>query len=773
MDRLVMYLVATIASLSANIAANAQDIYGMVKGEDGLPLELVNVMLYNPSDTTLVQGTVTDKEGKFVFYDCFPQSYLIRASMVGFTTTDIIVDKDSVGTITLKEDAKLLAEVTVKGQRPQFKMTGDGINIDIRHSILSNVGNAIDVLGQLPRVSVENDAVSVFAKGTPIIYINNRPVRDVGELKRLKSGDIKDIDVITNPGARYGAHVQSVIRINTNKITGDGFSFRTENQGRTNYEKFSGYTEEYVKYRKKGLEVFGTGLFNSSLFKEEQTLKTNILAKDHIRVDCEEAFEARVDNINLNAGFNYDFNTRHSIGADYTYGEVTRYDASTLYMTQEVFRNSAFEDHLDERMSKSEKPQNHDINAYYVGKVGKLGIDANLSYHYGKNAVSVQTDEHSQTSDSRVVNSINHTRGRLWAGKIILSYPVWKGTLNFGHELTNSRSVCQYDNLQHMLASANNEIKESNAAVFAEYGFTLGHWNLNAGLRYEHVKSDYYSENIWQKTQSRNYNNIFPNASISWQKGGTGLQLSYTCKTTRPDYSRLSNNVQYDNRYLYEGGNPYLQPCISQNVEFTALRKWWNISIGYSYMKDGFQYILGLYQNQPIAFGVYRNFDSAQKIHAALVLSPKFGCYQPQLEMGYIHQFLDATKYNVDDDMNKAGFKFKLKNRVVLPHDLSIFLNLNYMTDQYYWLMHQKAAFVADARIVKSFLNRRLTLNLAANDIFHTWRQKMDVLGDHVSISKNNDQHLSGISFTATYQLNTTRSRYKGTGAGRAEKDRL
>lgn len=773
MDRLARYLVAATIGLMISLAAKAQDIFGTIKGEDDQPLEFVNVMLYDAKDTTLVQGTVTDKDGNFIFHDCVPQIYLLRASMVGFVTLEQRVDKDRVGTLIMKEDSQLLSEVTVKGQRPQYKLMGGGVNVDIQHSVLSDLGNAMDVLGQLPRVNVENDAVSIFAKGTPLIYINNRLVRDMNELKRLKSADIKDVDVITNPGAQYGAHVESVIKIHTVKASGDGFSFRTEDQGRFNSNRFGGYTEEYVKFRNKGLEVFGTGLFNSGLFYETQTLETNIYAGDHMRINSNDDAKVRVNNANFNAGFNYDFSPYHSVGADYSYGTITHYDANNILMTEEVYRNDVFEDLLHVKMAKSEKPTNHDVNAYYVGKINELSIDANLSYHNGKSTETVETIEQSQTSDSRQVNTISESRGKLWAGKIVLSYPVWKGKLNFGHEITSSNSVCHYDNPQHLVASANNEIKESNVAVFAEYGLSLGHWSMNAGLRYEHVKSDYYSESVWQEAESRNYRNIFPNASLSWQNDGTSVQLSYTCKTDRPDYSRLSNNVQYDNRYLYEGGNPYLQPCISQNLELMAVRGWWNLSAGYSYMKDGFQYILGLYQNKPIAFGVYRNFDSAKKFYASLVLSPKFGCYQPQFEVDYSHQRLDATKYNVEENMSKGGFKFKFRNTLCLPHDLSLFLSLNGMTEQYFWLVRVKPAFFADARIVKSFWNKRLTLNLAAHDIFHTWRQKTDILGNHVNISKNVDQYLTDISLTVTFQLNTTSSRYKGTGAGQAEKDRL
>ena len=97
--------------------------------------------------------------------------------------------------------------------------------IDIQHSDLSKVGDAVDVLRQLPCINVSStDVISVYGKGTPIIYINNKQVRDSRELQRLKSDAIKNVEIITSPSARYDATVSSVIRIRTVKKQGEGMS---------------------------------------------------------------------------------------------------------------------------------------------------------------------------------------------------------------------------------------------------------------------------------------------------------------------------------------------------------------------------------------------------------------------------------------------------------------------------------------------------------------------------------------------------------------------
>lgn len=90
--------------------------------------------------------------------------------------------------------------------------------VNIENSDLAKIGTATDILRELPRVDVWADGtVNVFAKGTPLIYINNKQVRSNTELEQLKSNEVKSVELITAPGAKYDATVQSVVRIKTIK----------------------------------------------------------------------------------------------------------------------------------------------------------------------------------------------------------------------------------------------------------------------------------------------------------------------------------------------------------------------------------------------------------------------------------------------------------------------------------------------------------------------------------------------------------------------------
>ena len=228
---------------------------GKIVDENGLPLEFADVRLLNPSDSSYITGGVTNTSGVFVIPLDQPR-VIAKFSYIGYKPVYKLCSHENVGTIQMQIEATKLGEVTVKGERPQYQMVTGGLSVNVSGTVLSNMGTAIDVLGQLPRVDVKGDGqVSVFGSGSPLIYINNRLIQNNTELTSLKSTDIKSIEVITSPGARYSKNVSSVIRIHTIKAQGDGFSVSTITNIRNNHE-WGGYEDINVKYRTHGLELF-------------------------------------------------------------------------------------------------------------------------------------------------------------------------------------------------------------------------------------------------------------------------------------------------------------------------------------------------------------------------------------------------------------------------------------------------------------------------------------------------------------------------------------
>ena len=205
-------------------------VIGRVVDESGNPIEFANISLHGAADpnssdrnSTYINGGVSNENGDFVI-PCSEKRIMLKVTYVGYKTVTRHVSVGNIGTITLLPETYMVKGVEVKGEIPQYKAVQGGMTVDVQHSILHDVGTADDLLSMIPMIQGSNGKFEVLAKGEPEIYINNKKVRDPSELKQLKSVDIKSVDVITSPGAKYNAEVNAVIRIKTLKAQGDGLS---------------------------------------------------------------------------------------------------------------------------------------------------------------------------------------------------------------------------------------------------------------------------------------------------------------------------------------------------------------------------------------------------------------------------------------------------------------------------------------------------------------------------------------------------------------------
>lgn len=755
------------------ITSTAQSISGCVIDEQAQPMPFANVVLVNRADSAFIAGTVTKDDGTFSISTDI-QDGLLKVTSVGYTTKYLDARTGNVGDIQMQPDTKELGEVVVKGERPQYKMTTGGMTVDIQNSLLKDVGTADDVLSMLPQVQGGDGNFTVFAKGTPEIYINNKKVQNARELKQLKSTDIKSVDVITSPGAKYNAEVGAVIRIKTKKRQGDGISMEAYSQVKYN-EKWTTYDDATVKYRTGGLEVFGNMMINNDNHSEDNTITTDIRANgNHVNIvqACPSNFWYTM--LGGQIGASYDFNDDNSIGFSYTLNG-SLYGRGTAQTQQTITRNNALEGIVDQfiEMNINDRPQ-HEANIYYVGKVGKLGIDFNGSWIWKKTVRDQASFEHSLQLADRTVTTYNENRNHMLAGKLVLTYPIWKGELSAGTEMSRSNSHGIYSNVEQVMAPSNDEIKESNVAGFAEYKLKLGDWSLNGGLRYETVTSDYYSFGQYQTEPSRKYHDLFPNISVGWQKNKWGIQLGYNKRISRPNYQALNSNVQYDNRYEYEGGNPLLRPTIKQNLDLNVTYSWLNFTAGYSYNKDLRLNFGSLYQEgTEITIWTNRNFDKFESFNTSLTASPKFGFYSPTLTLSYWQQNFDTQAYGLATKLNKPEWQINFRNWFTINKTTKAMLYLHYSTSHDYGFNHYAHEFNINARVQKTFLDGNLTVALFANDIFRNLRERWTGYYPVSTMAKDAYVYTQSVGVSLTYNFNATQSKYKGSGAGTSEKNRL
>ena len=744
---------------------------GRIVDESGNAAEYANITLLSPIDSTIVGHGVSNENGSFVI-PCNSRKVLARITYVGYKTINRIYGNPEMGIIKLQPETMIIKGVVVKGERPQYKMSPGGVEVAVEHTLLSKMANTFDVLNLLPRVSVNGQKISVFGKGTPIVYINNKRVNDNNEIVNIIPDNIKSISVITSPGAEYDAEVESVIRIRTKERRANGFSLRADAYGKYN-KWMSDYELVSARYQTKKFEIANSIWTMGTHDGEDNNLITDIYLPDKhyyndqlIHLDTNNRF------LSEKLSADYSLNDSNSIGGSYRYYGMLKGRTNSV-SRQDVLLNGMAHGSIDQEEVMKPFLSLHQADIYYVGKVGHVGVDFNATYYAVKNRRNDEGFAISKELGNQEVHSSNRQNSDMWAGKLVVNIPLWKGNMSVGTEMSKTDSHGTFLNEEQLVPSTKTDIHERNIAGFAQYGLVLNKWTVGLGVRYENIVRDYLSDGVKQDDVSRKYNNFFPNLSVSWNKGNWNWQLNVNEKIHRPSYRQLGNFMQFDNRFLYEGGNPTLQPEKVFNVETMMLYKWLNVSVGYKYLKDVMEWTKYIYPGKEFAYNTSLNFDHKQLLYASVNVSPKLGIFRPTWGFNYNQQFFDTRKYGASKALSKPLLSCSLNNNLALSETMNAAIRLNASTTHADGFLMMKSGYSVNLQFDKSFANRTWIIYLSANDIFKTAKERWTMYGLGAGTTKDCYNYTRNISLQVTYNFNAKRSKYKGTGAGNEEKSRL
>lgn len=701
------------------------------------------------------------------------------ASFCGITITQMMaqnINGEQISDTTLFDKfSKELGEVVVKAHLPQYKKTHEGLLTNVAGTVLSKMGTAEDVLKHVPSIVKKKDGYEVIGKGTPIIYINGRKMQDISELDNIKSSDIKSVEVIQNPGAAYDASVNAVIKIKTIKKKGEGFGFDTRSVYW--YNKHDNTIQQInMNYRHNGLNLFATYKFSDASWMQkatyDQTVHVDTLWQQHNNNEV----TGRIESHRLISGFSYDFNANHSIGARYTLTSPG-YSCSKDFFDSQVTADGKFYDYIKtDGLTVDKNNPSHQLNAYYNGTLGKTTIDLNTDLYFSTNRAYAYSDEQSLEHDSRNINSKNRVSNKMVATKLVITSPLLGGNLSYGAEYINTHRNDDYEvNRTDLLANSYSKLEEQTASPFIQYARLTPIGNITAGLRYEYVRFKYYDAGIYQPEQSRSFRNLFPTISYGAKIGKVMAQLSYSVKTSRPSYSQLSNNVSYMNRFTRQTGNPYLDNETNHRVELSGVWKFIQFMVNYKDSRNAIIYwaeqIPG---NEAITMISRKNVKSLKSMTAFISAAPKIGIWAPQINLGmqkpWFTLHTDVASYR----LNRPIFMGNFNNAFSLPCGITLNVDYRYQSKGNTMNVYlAKEQHVLDVSISKSFLKDALTLEIKGNDLLYKcwdadllYNQKMELL----QVSKRGTRDLQ---LTLRYKFNTTRSKYKGTGAGNAELNRL
>lgn len=767
----------TFLCFSAITPMMAQDIKGKIVNEKGEPLAFANVVLLNRQDSAFVKGVVSGEDGHFAI-DSACNNGIIKVTSVGYKTAWKDCTGENAGVIKMVADSKVLGEVVVKSLLPKTILKNGGMTTTVAGSILEKAGTMEHLLDRIPNVSAQNGNIKVFGRGEPIIYINGRQMRDRSELDRLSSDNIKSVEVIANPGARYAASTKAVIRITTKKILGDGFGFDATTEGSYDEKKNAGgYARLNLYYRRNGLELGAYAYGSKQSSPDEKDLQQMTYLDKTWNQQDRTRWKNKTETFSSRLNASYQFDNNNSLGASISFlrNPKLQTDGKT---EGSVLRDEVLTETNTSIRSEFGQNSNWSSNVYYVGKVGKLGIDFNTDWFWSKGNNKNNIDEHYQEVNSEIqnqlVNSTTSKYNRLIASKMVLSYPLFGGDLSVGGEYSFTNRNTNYAIIPNTLAdNVIDRIKEGMASAFVAYNRDFGKLNMEAGLRYENVDFKYYDNGKYMAEQSKTYGEWFPSLSLSMPIGNVQMQLSYAADINRPNYWVLRSGVQYSNHYTYETGNPFLVSEISRNTSYDLAYKWLTFNLTYEHVSDPIYQTVEMYKDNA-TIGLMRmiNGKSYNNVTSTLNLQPTFGIWHPMLSAMVEKQWFELETRD-GRYLNKPVAMFRFNNtfdtKWAMFSVMMTYITKGYEENHYIY----KPMFNTNLSIYKGFMKDCLTLQLYVNDVFGT--NDSHIIGKYGKLKETifDEFSTSKISLTVRYKFNTTRSKYKGMGAGDSQKNRM
>ena len=748
----------------------AYNLTGTVIDELGQPVIYANVAILNPADSTLLSGGVSNESGYFaVPYE--QDKILARISYVGYKTVYKLCDKPEMGTIKMQPDNYTLNGVTVKGHRLVYTPTNKGLQVPIQGTPLEQFGSVSEMLTHLPLMMSDG---TIAGHGTPEIYINNKKVRNAQELDRLRADEIVSAEIITSPGAEYGAGVTSVIRLKTVRKTGEGWSGNFSTAYRQGKEYY-GNVNAALNYRlRNGMDFFARGYLTDNRSRNDATSDDHLQASSTWDYQRELSWLYKMKYYYADLGWNWEINDNHSVGLTYTAFNYIGNKSTRTEGNEQTWQDSLLVDGGHSMTNTLIRPNmTHSVNAYYVGNIGKWNLDFSADFYDAK---SIQEMD-GGTGNTVSVSSQTNTRNQLFAEKLVVSAPVPNGELTFGEEAS---SVDRTNDFTQNGFSSDSHIQQQTSvwSLFANYSVQLGELSLNAGLRWQNEYNRYDVNGQRNEEMSPDYSVLVPRFSTSYHTENWYHTLSYQCARYNPPYGLLSSSVNYRSKYEYDTGNPFLKPQTLHNISWSSSWKWVYAEAFYQYCMNNIRTLTYAYDdvNHPgVVMVDYRNTPKVELYGITLNFTPKFGLWQLNYSTVLYFSNEDLYPLGITHKWNGLIADFTFDNTFTFPHSWLLNVKGSYEPYSETGPSQTKSTGFVNLRLSKQFLkDKSLNVAVLANDILHTsYTERTAYGGINTRTHYREYKDARRVGIDISWKFNATRSRYKGSHAGQSERSRL
>jgi iron complex outermembrane receptor protein len=776
---LFVFLSTATAQKNGSVSGN---ILKSDKAADG-----ATVTLLRAKDSATVKLSAANKEGVYVFENVADGDYLVSATTVGhqknFSKRFSINAQQQVvqvPIITLKVVSKELADVSITAKRPLVEQRIDRTIVNVEASI-TNIGtSALEVLEKAPGVTVDRDGnISLKGKEGVLVMVDGKLTQlggaDLANLLRsMSSNQLDQIEIMTNPPARYDAAGNAgVINIKTKKSLRAGFNGSTNltySQGR--YPKTA---EAFnFNYREGRVNLFTNLSHNYNQGFSTMNLDRNIL---------------NINNNSLEKIFNQEVN-RFAKGNSYTAKAGVDFFATsktTLGAVVNINRREMSSANPNvTRISNSSKELQSVTNAMVNNNTEWNSFSANLNYRRqidkkGKELTSdLDFAKHTMNSDLFMMNSYTDAFGnpfmkadtvvgllpqeiRVYSGRVDYYHPINKNSrfeAGIKSSIVRTDNNAVYDSIQfgrivHDFNRSNHFIYEENInALYANYSAPISKKITGQfGLRLENTTAKGRQITTGENFNP-NYTQLFPTAYFQYKANEKhNFGANFGRRVSRPSYQSLNPFIRFLDRYTFSQGNPNLKPSVSSNVELT--HTWKNqitTTLNYSHVKDIIQSIIQ--QREEEVYNMPANVASLNQFGVAVSANTPINKWW--LSSINVNLYKDNFKGIVNNTpINMRGTTFMIggTQQLKINKTLSAEINGKYRAGGLEGVMRVRPVGMVGAGLSQQIMKNKGTLRLTARDIFWTQRQRGTVQYGNVDVEMRNVGETRIVSLGFTYSF--------------------
>jgi outer membrane receptor protein involved in Fe transport len=557
------------------------------------PVEFANVALTPSDSNTPVDGTMCDENGKFTINKVAMGSWKVVITFIGFETKTISVkinDRNQdldLGRIFISPTEQVLKEVTVEGQKAIIEERVDRTVYNAENDATTKGGDATDVLKRVPMLSVDLDGnVSLRGNQNIMVLINNKPSTIMASsisdaLKQIPADQIKSVEVITSPSAKYDAEGSAgIINIITKKNTLQGLTLNID-AGAGLRGSNLGLNGNY-RTGKMGFSLggFGRAMYNVNGSFENEQLQTATNTLNVQRADT------RNNGLfgHYNLGWDYDIDKKNALAASVRFG-VRNFNNFQDDLTTERSVNDVIMSNSIANVSTKDESNNVDASFTYTHYYDKPQRELSFQGLYSRNNrvnnfENIYVVNPDASSPDRFKN-LNDSHNQEITFQVDYQSPIGTNQMiEFGAKDIMRKVLSDFQSFTAMDSDGpyettvdgqftNNLNYDQNVmAGYLSYTYTTKkNVSFKAGTRYEHTTIDAYTETE-DNIQIPSYGVIVPSVNVSKKlKNGNTLKASYNRRIQRPSIRFLNPNIQPANNLSATIGNPELDPEYTNNYE--------------------------------------------------------------------------------------------------------------------------------------------------------------------------------------------------------------